>query len=73
MEDNTNEKVDMTRDKLLEDYARIIDEQREEISRLKARIEKLSKRNPTKEEAIAQYHFIKERSQRNKNDGLRNP
>ena len=30
------------------------------------RIKKLSKRHPTKEEAIAQYHFIKARSQRNK-------
>ena len=37
-----------------------------EIELLKARNEKLSKRHPTKEEALEQYHFIKERSQRNK-------
>jgi hypothetical protein len=39
---------------------------RREIELLKARNEKLSKRHPTQEEALAQYHFIKERSQRNK-------
>jgi hypothetical protein len=37
-----------------------------EINELKERVQKLSKRHPTKEEALAQYHFIKERSQRNK-------
>lgn len=36
------------------------------INELKERLTKLSKRHPTKEEALAQYHFIKERSQRNK-------
>jgi hypothetical protein len=36
------------------------------INELKERVQKLSKRHPTKEEALAQYHFIKERSQRNK-------
>lgn len=39
---------------------------RREIELLKARNEKLSKRHPTQEEALAQYHFLKERSQRNK-------
>jgi archaellum component FlaC len=60
------EKRNMTRDELLEEYSRIIDEQREEINRLKAKVEKLSKRHPTTEEALAQYHFIKQNSQRNK-------
>jgi hypothetical protein len=36
------------------------------INELKERLTKLSKRHPTKEEALAQYHFIKERSQRTK-------
>ena len=39
---------------------------RREIEYLKARNEKLSKRNPTTEEALAQYHWLKENSQRNK-------
>jgi hypothetical protein len=38
----------------------------DKIKELKERNEKLSKRHPTKEEALAQYHFIKSRSQRNK-------
>ena len=38
----------------------------DKIKHLKDRVEKLSKRHPTKEEALAQYHFIKDRSQRNK-------
>jgi len=38
----------------------------DKIKQLKDRVEKLSKRPVTKEEAIAQYHFIKERSQKNK-------
>ena len=45
---------------------RIIDEQREDIARLKERNEKLSKRHPTTEEALAQYHWLKENSKRNK-------
>jgi hypothetical protein len=36
------------------------------IKALEERNEKLSKRHPTKEEALAQYEFIKQRSQRNK-------
>lgn len=39
----------------------------DKIKQLKERNEKLSKRHPTKEEALAQYHFLKENSQRNKN------
>jgi len=63
----------MTRDKLLKLYADIIDQQKEEIDKLKAEIydlkqrnEKLSKRHPTTEEAIAQYHWLKANSKRNK-------
>jgi hypothetical protein len=41
---------------------------RREIEILKTRNEKLSKRNPTTEEALAQYHWLKENSQRNKKD-----
>jgi nitrogen-specific signal transduction histidine kinase len=57
----------MDRDQLLKDYARIIDEQREEILKLKERIAILSKRHPTTEEALAQYHWLKANSKRNKN------
>ena len=39
---------------------------RREINFLKARNEKLSKRHPTTEEALAQYHWLKENSKRNK-------
>lgn len=38
----------------------------DKIKELEERNKKLSKRHPTKEEALAQYNFIKERSQRNK-------
>lgn len=38
----------------------------DKIKELEERNKKLSKRHPTQEEALAQYHFIKERSQRNK-------
>jgi hypothetical protein len=65
--DTLTEERNMTRDQLLKDYARIIDEQREEILKLKERIAILSKRHPTTEEAIAQYHWLKENSKRNKN------
>lgn len=44
----------------------LAEEAADKIKQLKSRVEKLSKRPVTKEEAIAQYHFIKERSQRNK-------
>ena len=44
----------------------LAEEAADKIKQLKARVEKLSKRHPTREEALAQYHFIKERSQRNK-------
>lgn len=37
-----------------------------ENTRLKERNEKLSKRHPTKEEALAQYQWLKENSKRNK-------
>jgi cell division protein FtsB len=50
-----------------------IDQQKREIEKLKAEIydlkernKKLSKRHPTKEEALAQYHWLKENSKRNK-------
>jgi hypothetical protein len=63
----------MTRDELLKIYADIIDQQKEEIDKLKAEIydlkqrnEKLSKRHPTTEEALAQYHWLKQNSRRNK-------
>jgi hypothetical protein len=36
----------------------------DKIKDLKERNEKLSKRHPTKEEAIAQFHFIRNRSKR---------
>lgn len=39
---------------------------RREIELLKARNEKLSKRHPTKEEALEQYQWLKENSTRNK-------
>jgi len=39
---------------------------RREIKFLKDRNEKLSKRHPTTEEALAQYHWLKENSKRNK-------
>lgn len=41
---------------------------RRDIKFLKDRNEKLSKRHPTTEEALAQYHWLKENSQRNKKD-----
>lgn len=46
----------------------VCEKYRREIEYLKARNEKLSKRNPTTEEALAQYHWLKENSQRNKKD-----
>ena len=39
---------------------------RREIKFLKDQNEKLSKRHPTTEEALAQYHWLKENSKRNK-------
>lgn len=36
------------------------------INELKEKVQKLSKRHPTKEEALAQYHRLKENSTRNK-------
>jgi predicted nucleic acid-binding Zn-ribbon protein len=39
----------------------------QENAQLKERNEKLSKRHPTTEEAIAQYHRLKANSKRNKN------
>ena len=36
------------------------------IRELEERNKKLSKRHPTKEEVLAQYHWLKENSQRNK-------
>jgi hypothetical protein len=41
----------------------------EENTQLKERNVILSKRHPTKEEAIAQYHWLKQNSKRNK-DGV---
>ena len=38
----------------------------EKIKQLKDRNEKLSKRHPTTEEALAQYHWLKNNSRRNK-------
>ena len=38
----------------------------DKIKQLKERNEKLSKRHPTTEEALAQYHWLKQNSQRNK-------
>ena len=38
----------------------------DKIKELEERNKKLSKRHPTKEEALAQYEFIKANSQRNK-------
>lgn len=38
----------------------------DKIKQLKDRVEKLSKRHPTKEEALAQYHWLKANSRRNK-------
>jgi len=68
--DNSDRTI-ITRDELLKIYADIIDKQKQEIDKLKSEIydlkqrnEKLSKRHPTKEEAIAQFHFIRNRSKR---------
>jgi cell division protein FtsB len=43
-----------------------IENLQKEIARLQERNEKLSKRNPTKEEALAQYEWLKANSKRNK-------
>ena len=66
----------MTREELLKIYSDIIDQQKQEIEKLKAEIydlkernKKLSKRHPTKEEALEQYHWLKQNSRRNK-DGV---
>lgn len=48
---------------LLQDTIKILEE---ENKRLKDRNEILSKRHPTTEEALAQYHWLKENSKRNK-------
>ena len=55
---------------MVENRIRLIIEEneklKEENEKLKQRVEKLSKRHPTKEEALAQYHWLKENSRRNK-------
>ena len=43
-----------------------IENLQKEIARLQERNEKLSKRHPTKEEALAQYEWLKANSKRNK-------
>jgi hypothetical protein len=45
-----------------------IENLQKEIARLQERNEKLSKRHPTKEEALAQYEWLKANSKRNKNE-----
>ena len=43
-----------------------IENLQKEIARLQERNEKLSKRHPTKEKALAQYEWLKANSKRNK-------
>ena len=47
-------------------YEEEIEKLKAEIASLKQRNEKLSKRHPTTEEALAQYHWLKANSKRNK-------
>lgn len=67
----------MNLEKMLKEYESLVNSRmtllleeneklRTEIEKLKARNEKLSKRHPTTEEALAQYHWLKENSKRNK-------
>lgn len=44
----------------------VVTDLRADNEHLRKRIEKLSKRKPTEEEAVAQYHWLKENSSRNK-------
>ena len=58
---------------LINDYKHLVKELHdriikleEENAKLKERNAKLSKRHPTKEEALEQYHWLKQNSSRNK-------